>query len=104
MDVPAKEWPVAPLQGAELDAPALTQELVDKINGENSAGTWTAELSPRFKDITLRDAKVQMGSLLGGPVFGPLSTPERPSVAVPENFDWREKMGSKCPSISEVRD
>mmetsp|Transcript_15061 Transcript_15061/g.31464 ORF Transcript_15061/g.31464 Transcript_15061/m.31464 type:complete len:480 (-) Transcript_15061:212-1651(-) len=103
MDSPAEEWPVPLLKDAELEKPAITQEIVDKINNGNG-NTWTAEMSPRFKDITLRDAKVQMGTILGGPIFGPKPDSHRLQVDVPTNFDWREQAGDKCPSIKEVRD
>jgi cathepsin B len=102
MDKPAEDWPVPPLDGEELDEPALTQQFVDDLNSQNG-NTWTAEMSPRFKDLTLRQSKIQMGTLLGGPIFGPKPESE-PRVAVPDNFDWREQLGEKCPSIKEVRD
>lgn len=103
MDKPAEDWPVPLLEGAELDKPALSQAFVDELNNQNG-NTWTAELSPRFKDLTLRESKVQMGTLLGGPIFGQQADAQRTRVAVPDNFDWREQLGAKCPSIGEVRD
>lgn len=100
MDTPALEWPAPLLEGGELDEPAIKQETVDAINSANG-NTWSAEMSPRFKGLTLREAKAQMGALLGKPVgqrSGDLM------VDVPTNFDWRAQAGDKCPSIKEVRD
>merc|ERR1719188_2587439 len=44
-----------------------------------------------------------MGALLGGPIFAS-KAPQLQPASLPENFDWREVAGDKCPSVREVRD
>jgi len=85
--------------------PALMQSIVDRVNSDPQS-TWVAEMSPRFVNWTLSDVAALCGvrddpSLEVAPLR---MYDETNSVPVPSSFDWREKMGDRCPGILRVKD
>jgi len=97
---PTSVWPAPLVSGADLEKPAISEELLAAL--DSAEKTWTHGKNSRFEGLTLADAKVQMGAILGGPMPGQKTT--TPNGTLPDNFDWRTQMGDKCPSIKEVRD
>lgn len=87
---------------SDLQAPAVTQQLINKIN--NFPGVkFVAGINKRFVGSTVRDAMRLMGVKLNG--RRPALKKEDPSVsAVPDSFDARVQWGKICPSTSEIRD
>jgi cathepsin B len=102
LDQPTSTWPVPLVSGAELEQPAITEELLAALDSVEK--TWTHGKNARFEGLTLGDAKKLMGSILGGPIPGQKVMSEAGNGTLPDDFDWREQMGDKCPSIKEVRD
>jgi cathepsin B len=95
--------PQTELSSEFLAQPAVSQELVDSINS-NPDRTWTAEVSPRFKDMTVADVVNLLGVRDEG-ISAPLKTyDDSDSVELGDSFDWREKMGDTCPSIRRIND
>jgi len=89
-----------------LAQPAVTQELVDRVNS-NPRNTWKAEMSPRFKGMTTRDVMDLCG--VRGDDNSLPTPPEKiynasNSVPLSASFDWREQMGDQCPSINRISD
>jgi len=84
-----------------LAAPAVTPQLIDKINSYPGV-KFVAGVNTRFENgVSVQDAMRLMGVKLNG---------RRPALkviapqAVPDNFDSRTQWGKMCPSLSEVRD
>jgi cathepsin B len=46
----------------DLDAPAVSHDFVKEVNSAQGRTEWTAALSPKFMNMTLREAKRLMGS------------------------------------------
>jgi cathepsin B len=87
-------------------SPALTQELVDRVNAQKT--TWTAGLNARFANATMDDVKMMLGTVMPGEA-GYYEAPELKrtnlkSTEIPESFDLRTAH-PECSSISgHVRD
>jgi cathepsin B len=80
--------------------PAITDELIQNINSQES--TWTAGHNNKFDGMTIGQAKSLLGSILGGPkpvVKNPVYDPK----TLPASFDARDAWPN-CPSVSLVRD
>jgi len=80
-------------------APAVTDELIAHVNSHQS--TWTAGKNDKFDGMTIGEAKVYMGTILGrrsAPIIEIDS-----DVVAPASFDARTQWPN-CPSISLVRD
>lgn len=95
----------AELTQAQWKMPALTQDIVNRINRDPSS-TWVAEISPRFKDATLGDVAALCGvrddSSLQSAVVREYNSTN--SLPVPNSLDWRTKMGDQCPGITRIKD
>merc|ERR1719159_374047 len=102
IDQPHSAWPAPLVSGADLEMPAISEELLTALDRVEK--TWTHGKNARFDGLTLGDAKTLMGAILGGPIPGQKITSTTPNGTLPENWDWRTEMGDKCPSIKEVRD
>lgn len=88
------------LLGKALAQPAITQELVDRINALNTS--WRASVEQGFgPDLSLKSVKALLGVLPGGPKLptGPVSAPQQ----LPENFVASDKWGN-CTTIHQIRD
>jgi len=84
-----------------LAAPAVTPQLIEKINSYPGV-KFVAGVNSRFENgVTIQDAMRLMGVKLNG---------RRPALkviapqAVPDSFDARAQWGKMCPSTSEIRD
>ncbi|PFH38056.1 cathepsin B [Besnoitia besnoiti] len=84
-------------------------------SGETAADMWIAEVSQRFRYLSMKDAKRQMGTFLvhaqvqGG--SGPQGTPLPPKTEfknaadpIPESFDTREAFPACTDVVGHVRD
>jgi hypothetical protein len=99
-----EHMPQAELSSEFLAQPAVSQELVDRINSDPHR-TWRAEVSSRFKDMTLADVVDLLGVRDDGMASAPLKIyDDSNSVELGDSFDWREEMGDKCPSIRRIND
>jgi len=105
------EWPLKPVDGRELDEVHLHEGRLQQIRAAQAAQgtqTWEAGHNPHFEGWTTRRIKNLCGSWLSDEAKLEQKTekdfPEELLKDVPESFDWREKLGSQCPSIGEVRD
>lgn len=79
-------------------------EMIKAINAMNS--TWTAGVSKRFQGHTMDHVRSLCGSLEGGielPVKE-FSDDLMSLLSIPKSFDSRDKWGSICPSLYEIRD
>lgn len=100
---------LAAFDEAETDLGALKARVYDEdyisfLKTRNL--TWQMGINEIFANATLQDAATLCGTLK---MEQPLDFPtkvydETNSVQLPTNFDWREKMGSDCPSLLEIRD
>jgi len=85
--------------------PAITQALVDEINGMKT--TWKAEISTRFTNATIADVKMLLGTIMPGEpnYYEPeLEKTLFTASAVPESFDVRTNW-PECAVVSgRVRD
>lgn len=92
------------VSAASIDALVNDQSVIDTVN--QAATTWQAHPNSFFEGKTLSHAKRLMGTRL---------TPSRPDQRlplklhapadeIPESFDVREKWGSMCPDLHQVRD
>jgi len=88
--------------------PASYESLVKAINSK--ASTWVAETSPRFKELSRKDARKLMGTIMGKAairlpakhrVLG--DAHDKKDDPIPESFDARQKW-PECPSIGHIRD
>jgi len=102
LDRPISGWPAPLVSGVELELPAISDELLAALDSVEK--TWTHGKNTRFEGLTMADAKVQMGAILGGAIPGQKMMTDTPNGTLPDDFDWRTQMGDKCPSIKEVRD
>eukprot|EP00929_Paragymnodinium_shiwhaense_P014040 TRINITY_DN121910_c0_g1_i1.p1 TRINITY_DN121910_c0_g1~~TRINITY_DN121910_c0_g1_i1.p1 ORF type:complete len:370 (-),score=96.48 TRINITY_DN121910_c0_g1_i1:530-1639(-) len=90
---------------AALDKPALSSDMLNNLNSMNGA-SWVAGRNVRFEGVTLRDAKVLMGTLQNtdSSTYLPYKAPEK-LVELPSDFDWRsDPRAAECPTVKEVRD
>jgi len=86
-----------------LDAPAVTSDLISKIKANNPG--WEAGENSLFLNATIADAKVLMGTLQNADQSTWLPYKETKPVQLPTEFDWRTDPRAKsCPSLSEIRD
>jgi len=79
---------------------------VDIINGDPKR-TWTASANQRFDGMTVADVVDLCGVRDDGiehPKLPEKIYDESNSVELADSFDWRDKMGSHCPSISRISD
>jgi len=93
------------LDEAALGMPAVTDELISKINSAEGV-TWTAGRNARFEGATLAELKVLMGTLqdTDKSTHLPYKAPEK-MVTLPEEFDWRtDSRATDCPTVKEIRD
>jgi cathepsin B len=106
------EWPIKPVDGRELEDVHVSDERLQKIRSAQAAhstDSWEAGHNPHFHGWTTRRVKNLMGSWLSDEAVAETRKTEKDFPAelladMPEAFDWREKLGDKCPSIAEVRD
>lgn len=84
--------------------PAVTRELVEKINGAQSL--WTADHNNKFASWSIAEAKKLMGVLPKTEKSMTLPTKTYKSAsktAIPTNFDGRTAF-SQCSSFNDIRD
>jgi len=81
-------------------APAVSNDMINRVNSRQT--TWTAGQNAKFAGMTIGQAKVYMGTILGGRM-PPAKVFDEEDVSVPDSFDARTAW-SQCPSINLVRD
>merc|ERR1711907_770498 len=87
-----------------LQAPAVTNELIAAVNNDESSG-WKAGENARFTNTTLEQAKVLMGTLQNDDKSTWLPYKAVKPIDIPTEFDWRTDTRAKsCSSVSEIRD
>lgn len=91
---------------ADDKAPALTQDMVDRINSAKT--TWKAGMNARFSNMTLADVKMSLGTVMPGEAgyleAPPMKSGSLKSGDIPESFDLRDAY-PQCKGISgHVRD
>lgn len=97
-------FPVSELSAELLAQPAVTQELVDRIN-KNPESSWRAELSARFEGLTIGDVVDLCGVRDQGAAPAPVKAyGALNSVPTADSLDWRDEMGAQCPSIGRISD
>jgi len=87
-----------------LAGPAISDNLIDQIM--DTKPLWKAGHNEHFSGATLKDAKYLCGTLQNIPEENDEILPVKihQPIDLPTDFDWRSKMGDKCPSLLEVRD
>lgn len=70
--------------------PVLDEEIIADVN---AGSTWTAEMSPRFKDMTVGEAKTLLGTDLSVESNLPVKTYSS-NGDLPDSFDAREQWSS----------
>jgi cathepsin B len=94
---------------ADDKRPALTQEMINEINGMKT--TWKAGFNTKFHNATVADVKMLLGTVMPGeagyveaPPHATAAKPLLKDTPIPESFDLREAQ-PQCASISgHVRD
>jgi cathepsin B len=86
-----------------LNAPAIDMNIIRQVNA-NKKSTWKAGVNARFNGATLGQAKRLMGVKKNGFKLPVKTMPKYKAADLPTAFDARTQWGSKCPSVSEVRD
>jgi len=90
------------IDSSVLNQPAVTDELIAALNKE---GNFKAGHNEFFRDATLKQAKVLMGTLQHTDQSQWLPHKASAPVQLPTEFDWRtDPRAAKCPSVKEIRD
>lgn len=90
----------------DLDTKFANDESIINTVNTHPEATWVAAASKRWIGTSMEDVAAMCGSLPDGPelptkVFSQLFLD---STELPESFNSRDKWGSICPSLNEVRD
>jgi len=92
---------------ADHQTPAITQEMVDKIN--NMKTTWTAGISVRFTNATVADVKRLLGTIMPGEhgYYSPeleKTNFKTDDSSIPDSFDVRTNWPECSAVTGRVRD
>jgi len=83
--------------------PIDLQAIADKVNSSNLS--WKAEAPDRFKNMTVEEIQVSLGTIINPEFLVDLKgeAPVHPEGDVPDTFDARTKWPN-CKSIGTIRD
>jgi len=90
------------MDDVRLSDPAVSSDLIRQI--KDTKPLWEPDLNEHFSGASLKNAKELCGTLRVSGKHNPHPIKVYEAMDLPTDFDWRSKMGDKCPSLMEVRD